>query len=109
MLSQLRERLKPDESVDHVRSGITPEGSRQPADELADLKLIGDDDAVVVTVFVGVAACFADEVRNVECDKRPAAGNGEVELLTIGCLRMPGLIRLSTSNPRPLRIRATTG
>ena len=85
--------MQPDESVDHVHRGITPEDSCQPADELADLELIGDDDAVVVAVFVGVAACFADEIRNVECDKRPAASDSEVELLTIGRLRMPGLIR----------------
>ena len=90
MLSQLRERLKPDKSVDHVRSGITPEGSRQPADKLADLELIGDDDAAVVTAVVGVAACFADEVRDVECDERAAASDSEVELLTVGCPRMPG-------------------
>ena len=109
MLSRLRERLKPDESVDHVRSGITPEDSRQPADELADLELIGDDDAAMVTVFVGVVACFADEVRNVECDERPAASDSEVELLTVGCLKMPGLIRAEHIESRPLRIRATTG
>ena len=56
--------MQPDESVDHFRRGIAPEDSRQPADELADLELIRDDDAGVVTVFVGVAARFTDEIRN---------------------------------------------
>jgi hypothetical protein len=92
MSCALNQGLKPNESIDHVRGGIPSEDARQPADELADLDLIGYDDAAVATFFVGVAARFTNEVSDVERDDRPSAGNGKVELFTIGCLKMLGLV-----------------
>ena len=53
----------------------------QSRDELADLELVGDNDAAVIAALLG--------------------GDGEVELLTVGRLRMSGLVRAERVEPAP--------
>ena len=66
---------------------------REPAHDLPDRELVGDDDAAVGAPLAGVHLCLACEVGHVERDEGPATGDGEVELLTVGCLAVPRLVR----------------
>jgi hypothetical protein len=74
---------------------------RHAAHELADLELVGNNDAAVIPALLGIATRFTHEVCHIERDERSSVGDGEVELLTVRRLTMSGLVRAEGVKPAP--------
>jgi hypothetical protein len=82
-----------DDSLRAPEPGASPRRDPHARHPIPEVELIGNNDAAMGAPLASVSLGFTREIRHVERHEGALASDGEVELLTVGCLTVPGLVR----------------